>query len=150
MTDSLKLTSSGAARPGSGDDDFKERALIFRAKRHELIASNIANADTPNYRALDASFSDSLREAARQSAINSPALASTSAGHIARSELQPSSTLSFARFVQPAQTNLDSNSVDMDRERGAFAQNAILYQLAVSSLDDEYKEFKQASSDPRR
>lgn len=150
MVDTLKLTGSGAIRPNSADDDFKERALIFRAKRQELIASNIANADTPNYRSLDASFSDSLRDAAKQLALVKPTTAAISAGHIAVPELAAVSTLSFARYVQPSQTNLDSNSVEMDRERSSFAQNSILYQLAVSSLDDEYKEFKQASSDPRR
>ena len=48
------------------------------------------------------------------------------------------------------QSNLDRNTVDMDRERGEFVRNAIICQLAVSSLDDEYKEFKMAASDPRR
>ncbi|MBX9794117.1 MAG: flagellar basal body rod protein FlgB, partial [Burkholderiaceae bacterium] len=60
------------------------------------------------------------------------------------------STLSFARFVVPTQSSLDGNTVDMDRERSAFAQNAIMYQFALNSLDDEWKEFKMASSDPRR
>jgi hypothetical protein len=46
--------------------------------------------------------------------------------------------------------NLDGNTVDMDHERSAFAQNAVLYQLATISLDDEWKEFRMASSDPRR
>ncbi len=150
MIHALKLSGSGRSGSTSVDEDFKERALIFRAKRQELIASNIANADTPNYRAMDASFSDSLRDAEMRAAVARPALAATSPGHIALAEPSHVSTLSFARYVQPVQSNLDSNTVDMDRERGAIAQNSILYQLAVSSLDDEYKEFKQASSDPRR
>lgn len=131
------------------DDDFNAKALIFRAQRQTLLASNIANADTPGYRAMDASFADSLRRAIKAQEW-SLSMAAATPGHVT-SQLQrvPQSTLEFAKFVVPAQTNLDGNSVDMDRERAAIAQNAILCQFAINSLNDEWKEFKQASSDPR-
>ena len=45
----------------------------------------------------------------------------------------------------PLQTSLDSNTVDMDVERGQIADNAIRYQLALQASEDEYKEFRQAS-----
>lgn len=60
------------------------------------------------------------------------------------------STASLVQYRQPAQSNLDGNTVDMDLERAEFAQNAILYQVALNALNDELKEFKLASSDPRR
>lgn len=152
MTNDLRLTQSASGRAALApeDDDFKAKALIFRAKRQELLASNIANADTPNYKARDISFSDSLREARLGLTSSGSAVQQTAPGHIALSGIAEQSTLSFARYVHPNQSNLDGNTVDMDRERGEFAQNAILYQAAVSFLDDEFKEFKMASSDPRR
>lgn len=93
-------------------------------------------------------FSAALEQATRD--MPPTPLATTSPQHLSADVGVQRSTLEFAQFVQPAQTNLDGNTVDLDRERAAFAQNAILYQLAVTSLDDELKEFKQASSDPRR
>ncbi len=141
----LRLSSDIAGQ----DDEFKAKALIFRGRRQALLASNIANADTPGYRAMDVSFADSLR---REMRAQEGSLATAPTSESAAPTMQPltRSTLEFARYVIPAQSNLDGNSVDMDRERSAFAQNTILYQLAIASLDDEWKEFKMASSDPRR
>lgn len=146
MSDSIRPTPTGTN--SVPDDDWKAKSLLLRAQRQTLIASNIANADTPNYRAQDIDFSAALEQAARS--LPTPPLTATSPQHLSTDVGVQRSTLEFARFVQPMQTNLDGNTVDLDRERAAFAQNAILYQLAVTSLDDELKEFKQASSDPRR
>lgn len=148
MSDSIRPTPTGAGAASAPDDDWKAKALLFRAQRQTLLASNIANADTPHYRARDMDFSAALEHATR--AMPPTPLATTSPQHLSPDVGVQRSTLEFAQFVQSAQTNLDGNTVDLDRERAAFAQNAILYQLAVTSLDDELKEFKQASSDPRR
>lgn len=148
MSDSIRLTPTGAGAASAPEDDWKTKALLFRAQRQTLLASNIANADTPHYRARDMDFSAALEQATR--AVPASRLATTSPQHLSADVGLERSTLEFAQFVQPAQTNLDGNTVDLDLERAAFAQNAILYQLAITSLDDELKEFKQASSDPRR
>ncbi len=148
MADSIRPTPTGAAAAKASDDDWKATALVFRGQRQALIASNIANADTPGYQARDITFSAALDQASR--ANPTPPLATTSPGHLAQELVAPRSTLQFAQYAVPSQTSLDSNTVDMDRERGAFAQNSILHQLAVASLDDELKEFKMAVSDPRR
>lgn len=148
MSDSIRPTPTGAGATSAPDDDWKAKALLIRAQRQTLIASNIANADTPHYRARDIDFSAALEQATRS--LPTTPLATTSPQHLAADVgVQQRSTLEFVQFVRPAQTNLDGNTVDLDRERAAFAQNAILYQLAVTSLD-ELKEFKQASADPRR
>ncbi|WP_423461147.1 flagellar basal body rod protein FlgB [Ottowia sp. VDI28] len=143
--ETLKLASSGFSRPAAVDDDFNARALLLRGQRQALLASNIANADTPGYRAQDIDFKEALRSATEPTMK----LSSTSTAHLPTTET-PQSTLAFARYALSAQPSLDGNTVDMDRERASFAQNSILYQFAVSNLDDEYKEFKMASSDPRR
>lgn len=152
MSDHLRPSTLSSAASAGSDDDWKAKALIFRGKRQELLASNIANADTPNYKARDVSFKDSLQRELATSAKGAPAPTNTGAGsQMDTDSLIPAqSTLSFARFVVPVQSNLDGNTVDMDRERSAFAQNAVMYQLATISLDDEWKEFRMASSDPRR
>lgn len=144
-------TLSGVAASPGGDDDWKAKALIFRGVRQALLASNIANADTPNYKARDVSFQDSLRRELAASALGTSTPPTTGGSRIGEESLLPAqSTLSFARFIVPTQSNLDGNTVDMDRERSAIAQNAIMYQFSINSLDDEWKEFKMASSDPRR
>lgn len=126
-------------------EGWKERALTFRAQRQQLLASNIANADTPGFKARDASFSEAL-EAARASAATL-AMTTTSSMHASsNSELAPTSTLDFAGYRAPLQNSLDGNTVDMDIERAAFVKNSILYQFAVDMLKDEVSEFKQAAN----
>lgn len=77
------------------------------------------------------------------------ALATTARGHIAVSAQAILSTLALAATSEPEQPRLDGNTVDMDCKRGEFSKNASLDQFAVMTVDDESKEFKQASSDPR-
>lgn len=148
MTDSIRPTPTGAAAATAQDDDWKATALVFRGQRQMLIASNIANADTPGYKAQDISFSAALEQASRTSPT--APMATTSPGHLAPDLVAPRSTMQFAQYALQSQSSLDGNTVDMDRERASFAQNSILHQLAVASLDDELKEFKMAVSDPRR
>lgn len=145
-----KLTPALASgqKPSEVDQDAKEKALIFRAKRQQVLASNIANADTPGYKARDISFHDTLKAAVNLAGATSMVASTTKSGHIPAVGTAHVSTVSLAHQLRPVQPSLDGNTVDMDRERGEIAKNAILYQLAVSSLDDESKEFLQAISDP--
>jgi flagellar basal-body rod protein FlgB len=113
--------------------DYQGQALSLRSERQRLIASNIANADTPGYVARDMDFSQALREATG-AARATGAMAATSAGHMtgtsngARSE--PNLLYSTA-----SQTNLDSNSVDMDRERAAFVDNSVKYEATLRFIN---------------
>ena len=123
--------------------DFQSQALVLRAERQRLIASNIANADTPGYRARDFDFAAALRSASGQSAVGDGI-----AQGIAGSGNTPSPTL---RYAVPAQTNLDSNSVDMDRERSAFIDNSVKYESTLRFINanvkttlDAMKSFHQA------
>lgn len=142
-----RIQMTGAS--SSSEDDWKATALRFRAQRQALIASNIANADTPGYQAKDASFSDALSQ---QQAESRPiALNSTSLGHMRSQGFSGTgSTLDFARLTVVTQPSADRNTVDADVERASFAKNSILYQLAIGTMDDETKEFMLASSDPRK
>jgi flagellar basal-body rod protein FlgB len=112
--------------------DFQAQALTLRSERQRLLASNIANADTPGYIARDMNFAQALREASG-SADAASALATSQAGHIgtgANGRLD--STLNYA---SASQTNLDGNSVDMDRERASFADNSVKYEATLRFIN---------------
>ncbi len=112
--------------------NFQTQALILRSERQRVIASNIANADTPGYQARDMDFGAALREATG-SASPAGALAATRAGHIAPAAGHRGET--GLKYATPSQTNLDSNSVDMDRERAAFADNAVHYEATLRFIN---------------
>jgi flagellar basal-body rod protein FlgB len=112
--------------------DFQSQALVLRSERQRLIASNIANAETPGYVGKDLDFASALKQATGETRIGGSAgapLATTHGAHIpvgiGKGE---ASTLQFATN---AQTNLDNNTVDMDRERAAFADNAVKYEASL-------------------
>lgn len=112
--------------------NFQTQALVLRSERQRVIASNIANADTPGYQAREMDFNAALREATG-AAQPGHALSATKAGHLsptagARGELG-------LQYATPSQTNLDSNSVDMDRERAAFADNAVQYEATLRFIN---------------
>ena len=124
--------------------DFQGQALSLRAERQRLIASNIANADTPGYVSRDMNFAQALRHAQGQrgggvgaTAAASGAAASllhtTQAGHISQPHFVSTSTLgsSDLMYSTASQTSLDNNTVDMDRERASFADNAVKYEATL-------------------
>ena len=112
--------------------DFQAQALSLRSERQRLIASNIANADTPGYVAREMDFAQALRNA---TGAGRPAasLAASQPGHLGgNAGAGFTSTLMYA---SPSQTNLDRNTVDMDRERASFADNAIKYEATLRFID---------------
>ena len=121
--------------------DFQAQALVLRSERQRLIAGNISNADTPGFKARDFDFAAALRAA---SAGREPASGRAegtgrigdgiAAGVMVRSSAsgQPQPTLGY---VKPTQTNLDSNSVDMDRERANFMDNALKYDATLRFIN---------------
>ena len=119
--------------------DFQAQALSLRSERQRLIASNIANADTPGYVARDMNFAQALRDATGATGANSglqpaTALLTSQPGHIA---IGGASSAAFGRsdstllYAAPSQTNLDRNTVDMDRERASFADNTVKYEATL-------------------
>jgi flagellar basal-body rod protein FlgB len=116
--------------------DFHGQALTLRSERQRLIASNIANADTPGYVARDIDFAQTLREA---TGVRQPARALTASqpGHIGThggpgdNRHAPPNLL----YATPSQTNLDRNTVDMDRERANFTDNAVKYEATLRFIN---------------
>ena len=109
--------------------DFHGHALTLRSERQRLIASNIANADTPGYVARDINFAQALQAATGGGAPASQ-LAASRPGHIT-SAAGTAGLGSALVYAAPSQTNLDRNTVDMDRERASFTDNAVKYEATL-------------------
>ena len=138
--------------------NFHGNALVLRGERQRAIASNIANADTPGYVARDFKFGDALREATgvTSSATGTPGAAVTrlatsgsygTAGttdphHIPLPTVKSSTSidrqgaLGYAVQTQPS---LDNNSVDLDRERANFVDNAVRYEATLRFINGNAK-----------
>ena len=125
--------------------DFQSQALSLRAERQRLIASNIANADTPGYVARDMDFSQALREATGQLPVTGQ-MAATQAGHL--QPLAGARGEAGLRYASTSQTNLDNNSVDMDRERATFAENAVKYEATLRFINGSVRTMLDAMKSP--
>ncbi|HEY4068040.1 MAG TPA: flagellar basal body rod protein FlgB [Burkholderiaceae bacterium] len=133
--------------------DFQAQALNLRSERQRLLASNIANADTPGYVAREMNFAQVLRNATGTAGgPQAPAapLAATAPGHIGGNGGNGGSgasngyTVSTLDYAMPSQTNLDRNTVDMDRERASFADNTVKYEATLRFLGAQVKTTMQA------
>ena len=113
--------------------DFHGQALTLRSDRQRLIASNIANADTPNYVARDFDFAQALREATGQMQPGTT-VSTSKPGHIGLPATGARAEPNLLYATQ-AQTNLDRNTVDMDRERANFADNAVRYEATLRFIN---------------
>lgn len=121
---------------------FHQTALSLRAARQELLASNIANADTPNYKAKDINFASALQSALSGSA-EKLAVAQTSSQHL-QGATGGSIMGAPVLYRHPDQPSADGNTVDMDVERAQFADNALRYEASVKFMSDDIKELIQA------
>lgn len=120
------------------------RALDLRVRRHELLASNIANADTPNYKARDFDFSAAMRGAmASAESRGGVGMAVTQSGHQRGTGNVGDIAL---RFRKESQSAADGNTVDMDVERGEMTENALQYQVLTQLVSDRFKGLRAAMS----
>jgi flagellar basal-body rod protein FlgB len=106
---------------------FQASTLALREKRNNLLASNIANAATPNYKARDMDFD---REMARQNG-DSPVRMS-SARHI---DSLGGSGMSGVKYRQPLNPSLDGNTVEMAVEQMEFSENSLRYMTTLTFLN---------------
>ncbi len=121
--------------------NFHQQALNLRGIRQQLLASNIANGDTPNYKARDIDFTSTLQAALAQGgSASDPAsvLATTSPGHIGAAA-QGSLDSAAVLYRSADQNSIDGNTVDMDTERAQFADNAVHYEANLTMLNHQIK-----------
>ena len=117
-------------------------ALLLRARRTQVLATNIANADTPNYKARDLAFAEVLKDVNKSSAGNSPrshqlklsggSMHLTNSRHIASTN---STTNAQLLYRQPEEASLDGNTVDKDLEQARFAENTVRYQATLNFIN---------------
>ncbi len=127
--------------------DFHAKALVLRAERQKVIASNIANADTPGYAGRDINFKAAMSAAMGDTGLTLRPMPPTSGGggsvnngtsnsrHI---PIQSSTTsLDSARldYTVQSQPAMDGNSVDMDRERASFVDNSVRYEATLRFIN---------------
>lgn len=121
---------------------FQQTVLSLRASRQELLASNIANADTPNYKAKDVNFASALQHAMTGTSLALPTV-QTSTMHLQGNAGQ---TIFGAEVMyrKPVQPSADGNTVDMDVERAQFADNALRYESSVKFISEQLKQMMVA------
>ncbi|ENO89521.1 MULTISPECIES: flagellar basal body rod protein FlgB [Thauera] len=115
---------------------FHQAAFNLQAHRQELLASNIANADTPHYKARDIDFRSALDSAlgnAPGGGLPGVALDTTHRGHIAGGGAPGAD--SFTLYRTELQSAVDGNTVNMDVERAAFAENSLRYEASVTFIN---------------
>ena len=115
--------------------------MSLRAERQQVLANNIANADTPNFRARDFDFSAELASSLQKSHTQGRgmSLATTSDRHLHADSSRFASRDLLYRV--PDQPSLDGNTVDMDRERAQFTDNAVRYQASLTFLSSRLLHF---------
>ena len=114
---------------------FYQDSANLRAHRQQLIASNIANADTPQYKARDINFNTALQGALTGS--TAVTLATSTPRHIA-----PDTGISGGApllYRSDVQGSVDGNTVDMDVERSQFAENAIHYEANITFINNQIR-----------
>ncbi len=133
--------------------DIHAKALVLRAERQRILASNMANADTPGYVARDINFKDALAQMTGDvgrtlpklnlvdSKTSSAETAPGNPGHMALAGIQDGQlsgtpTLAYAMQSQPS---VDGNSVDMDRERASFVDNSVRYEATLRFINGQSK-----------
>ncbi|RJG01181.1 flagellar basal body rod protein FlgB [Noviherbaspirillum sedimenti] len=125
---------------------FNEAALNLRAQRQQLLASNIANADTPNFKARDIDFNKALQGALTKggsSQAPAPALAKTATVHLSSRNGNAVGDAPL-QYRKEQQGNIDGNTVNMDVERNQFTDNAIRYEAGLTLINAQIKKMLSA------
>lgn len=115
-----------------------EQALQFRALRNQVLSSNIANADTPGYKARDIEFGAALKNA------RGDQLAMHKTNELHKSAMNSNSAGSSVKYRLPTQPTLDGNTVETDVEQAAFAENAVQYRASLAFLDGRIRGLRYA------
>ena len=129
--------------PISFDRSFSihDDAMILRGKRSSLLASNLANADTPGYKARDIDFEQVLARVETQSETSRITMNTTHSAHLGSAG---ASLNGQVMFRNPLHASLDGNTVDSHVEQAKFAENAMMYQASFNFLNSKVKGMMKA------
>lgn len=109
-------------------------ALMMRSQRSSILAANIANADTPNYKARDMDFQQMMQQLEDPESMLQ--LKTTNAHHLSLNTTSPDSAIKYRNPLNPS---LDGNTVDMHAEQARFSQNALQYQASLTMLNSKIR-----------
>jgi flagellar basal-body rod protein FlgB len=115
---------------------FYGSSLQLRGERNNILASNIANAATPNYKARDISFEDEINKASNNGSIKS-----THSNHIAYNS---GNSFNEASYREPLVIALDGNTVELAVEQMQFSENTMRYQTTVNFLNGKIQKIMSA------
>ena len=110
-------------------------AMILRSRRSSVLAANIANADTPDYKARDMDFSALLQQA-QSGQKTQLSVAKTSQRHLS---VQNTGLNAEIKYRNPLHASLDGNTVDMHVEQAKFSENALQYQTSLNFLSGKIR-----------
>lgn len=116
---------------------FQQDALNLRAERQQVLANNIANADTPNFKARDMDFSSVLAAETEKTQKGHFALDRTNSRHIEAEGVTLSDEA--LQYRTPMQPSIDQNTVDAQLEQSSYAENAVGFQASFTLLNSKFK-----------
>jgi flagellar basal-body rod protein FlgB len=123
--------------------DLHSRVLGLANQRLELLADNVANADTPNYKARDIDFRAAMANASQPGGLGGDLpMAATRSGHIQAGGAGPNTTNPLYRV--PDQPSLDGNTVDSQKENAAIAETSVRYQATLTFLSSRIRGLRDA------
>ncbi len=119
-----------------------EQAMNVYARRTELLAGNLANADTPGYKARDLDFKALLNDyAAREAGGSGSAMQATHAKHFGG---LGANGMGDPLYRSPMQPSIDGNTVDSQVEKAEFMENAVRYQATLNFIDGRMRGLRKA------
>lgn len=116
-----------------------EHALVARSQRAEVLANNLANADTPGYKARDVDFQAMLKQATEAS--NGTAMSRTHPSHL---DVSGSGGGNELLYRTPHQPSIDGNTVDAQQEQSRFMRNAMDFQASFEFLSSKFSGLTKA------
>ncbi len=127
--------------PVDNNMNFQEVALRLREQRQQVLASNIANADTPGYKARDFNFNQAMA-AALGNVGGAVTMAQTASGHLPG--MGEASNSVVLQYRNPQQNTVNGNTVDLDTERNQFTDNALRYEASLTMVTMHIKKMLAA------
>lgn len=120
--------------------DFNQNALNIYARRQEILASNIANSDTPGYKSIDINFKNEIKKILQKEKIKNMifSLQKTSINHLDAQKNNDSFSIKTIPVIVD-QNKLNTNTVDMNRERIQILNNNLKFQSSLSFIKNEIR-----------
>lgn len=124
---------------------WRQEVLHLQQTRQSVLATNVANADTPNYKARDLDFQAELSRVIKsgRKSQSGLGLSTTSERHIAPGRSKQFGSANLLYRV-PEQPSLDGNTVDMERERASFLDNSLRHQASLTFMKSDIQGLKGA------